>query len=160
MNNTYPTPLARLLASQVGLHPISEKAIKATKPTKQQGKPKGKKDDQAESDADIATHDELVARLQHFQQMALNNEFDNCMTAYHGFKLSKPQEECLANVFIHTQAWLRSLGLDQMVQALQNSEVVRPSIYPAAELLDRVCGRLDEGGSGAATKALHVKVGA
>jgi len=110
---SFPTDLARMLASQVGLHPTSAKS--ETKPPAR--KPKAAKVKKREAVKPERSGEELIERLKQFQLLGVANNFEDSVVAYYGFECSPQQTDALKAIHIHTQGWAKSVVISRMIEA-------------------------------------------
>lgn len=81
-----------------------------------------------DSHEDPDLYEELRDRLVTFQQMALCNEFEVCLTAYLGYNFeNNPQRlEALKTIYQTTKPWLMGHVLGTMLEKLDRSDCKNP----------------------------------
>jgi len=104
INDTCPTSFAKRVAYKVGLYNVAENFVVRAYNSDYL---------QTEMDAHVA--------LAEFQQMAIGAEFEMCLLAYHGEKLTKTQKEALEIIHKSTRPWLLGHVVGQLTSKMNSS---------------------------------------
>jgi len=72
------------------------------------------------SKVDVLDHIERNSRMRTFQQMAMRSNFEDCLIAFHGFKLTKKQLEVLETIYKYTLPWVLGYATNTLIKKLES----------------------------------------
>lgn len=120
----FPTDLARMIASGVGLHPTA-----ATQPAVGRGKSKQVVED--------SKRVEKIERLKEFQRLALVNTYEISIHAYFGMTLTKDQTKALNAIYDVTKAEAKSTVIERLMNVPKTD---KSNLGWSKTVLDRLDG--------------------